>query len=152
MSRIAKLVRELVEETVEKMDIELIDVEFGREGPRNFLRLYIDKKGGVSLDDCERVSKAAEPLIDAKDPIDGSYVFEVSSPGLDRPLKTEKDFIRYEGELVEVRLYKQLDGKKSFEGKLIGLKNGKISIMSEACEMDFDTEDVSLVKRLIKFD
>ena len=113
------------------------------------MRLYIDKKGGVGLDDCEAVSRSVEPVLDSEDFIDEAYTFEVSSPGLDRPLKTDRDFIRYEGEDVEVGLYAAIDGKKKFTGKLIGRKDGVVSIDCGGQTLEFQQKDISKVKRTI---
>lgn len=149
---IAELVKEIAESEIEKLNIELIDVEFIKEGPRKILRLYIDKRGGVGLDDCEQVSRLIEPLLDEKDPINEPYVFEVSSPGLERPLKTQKDFIRHEGELVEVRLYAPINNRKTYEGNIVGLEDKILKIsMEDGSIMNFDMKDVSKVSRVIKF-
>ena len=94
---VVQKVSDIARPIVEGLGIELIDAEYVKEGSKWILRLYIDKKGGVGLDDCEAVSRAVEPAIDAEDPIREPYVFEVSSPGLERPLKTDRDFDRYEG-------------------------------------------------------
>ena len=153
MSKVTNVVRNLVEPEIEKLNIDLIEVEFVKEGPKKYLRIYIDKRGGVTLDDCELVSKTVGPMIDELDPIKESYVFEVSSPGIDRPLKTEKDFIRYEGQLVEVRLYTQVEGKKTYEGYLDGLYGDVLKITDEnSKELEFEMKNVSKVKRVIKFD
>jgi ribosome maturation factor RimP len=153
MSKIAATVKNLVESEIEKMNIDLIDVEYVKEGSRKYLRVYIDKRGGVTIDDCEMVAKAIGPMIDELDPIQESYVFEVSSPGIDRPLKTEKDFKRYEGHLVEVRLYTQVEGRKTYEGYLDGLYGDVLKITDEKSNvLEFDMKNVSIVKRAIKFD
>lgn len=149
---VAEFVKEIAESEIEKLNIELIDVEFLKEGPRKILRLYIDKRGGVGLDDCEQVSRLIEPLLDEKDPINEPYVFEVSSPGLERPLKTQKDFIRHEGELVEVRLYAPINNRKTYEGNIVGLEDKILKIsMEDGSIMNFDMKDVSKVSRVIKF-
>lgn len=149
---IAANVREIAEPVTEAMGIDLIDVEYVKEGSKWILRLYIDKKGGVGLDDCENVSRAVEPLIDEADPIKNEYVFEVSSPGLDRPLKTDRDFERYEGEDVELSLYAPVNGVKQFSGVLLGRTDGIIRIRNDREEeLEFSQKDVSLVKRTIKW-
>ena len=107
---IAERVKQIAGPKAEELGLELIDCEYKKEGGRRVLRLYIDKKGGVGLDDCEAVSRSVEPVLDSEDFIDEAYTFEVSSPGLDRPLKTDSDFVRYEGEDVEVGLYAAIDG------------------------------------------
>lgn len=152
VGKVAAAVEKITAPIVESLGMELIEVEYVKEGPSWYLRLYIDKRGGVSIDDCQLVSESVSDAIDAADPISGTYIFEVSSPGLDRPLKTQKDFERYEGELVEVGLYAPLDGVKSFEGKLVGKVDGEIIIVNESGkELRFEEKLVSLVKRAIRF-
>ena len=146
---IPERVKQIAEPKAEELGLELIDCEYKKEGGRRVLRLYIDKKGGVGLDDCEAVSRSVEPVLDSEDFIDEAYTFEVSSPGLDRPLKTDKDFVRYEGEDVEVGLYAAIDGKKKFTGKLIGRKDGVVSIDCGGQTLEFQQKDISKVKRTI---
>ncbi len=134
---------------VEQLGLELIDCEYKKEGGTRVLRIYIDRKGGVGLDDCEAVSKGVEPLLDSADLIDEQYTFEVSSPGLDRPLKTDRDFERYAGEDVEVSLYAQQDGKKKYAGKLIGKNGDTVTIESDGTAKEFNMKDVARVKRTI---
>lgn len=138
---------------VETLGLELIEVEYVKEGPSWYLRLYIDKRGGVSIDDCQIVSEQVGEAIDAADPVTGAYIFEVSSPGLDRPLKNERDFKRYEGELVEISLYAPINGSKNYEGILKGLENGEIVITdpSSGEERRFEEKAAALVKRAIRF-
>ena len=102
--KIADTVRAIAEPVIEKLNagIELIEVEYVKEGADWYLRLYIDKEGGVTLDDCQLVSEALNDILDETDPVKGKYIFEVSSPGIDRPLKTDRDFERYRGTDVEV--------------------------------------------------
>lgn len=146
---IPERVKQIAEPKAEELGLELIDCEYKKEGGRRVLRLYIDKKGGVGLDDCEAVSRSVEPVLDSEDFIDEAYTFEVSSPGLDRPLKTDRDFVRYEGEDVEVGLYAAIDGKKKFTGKLIGRKDGVVSIDCGGQALEFQQKDISKVKRTI---
>jgi len=136
---------------VEGLNYELVDVEFIKEGTNWYLRVYIDKPGGIGIDDCQAVSEKISEVLDEKDPIEQCYYLEVSSPGLERPLKTERDFIKYKGELVEVKLFKPIDGKKIFEGELIGLIEDKIVINQDGNNIDFEKEKVAIVKRAIKF-
>jgi len=100
---------------------ELVDVEYVKESGEFYLRIYIDKPEGISLAEGETISRELSPILDEKDPIQENYFLEVSSPGLDRPLKKEKDFIRYKGREVELKLYKPLNGSKQFEGTLLEL-------------------------------
>lgn len=146
---VVQKVSDIARPIVEGLGIELIDAEYVKEGSKWILRLYIDKKGGVGLDDCEAVSRAVEPALDAADPIREPYVFEVSSPGLERPLKTDRDFERYEGEAVEVGLYAPRDGVKQFTGTLKGKQDGVITILYEEEELHFTEKEVAVVKRTI---
>ena len=149
--KIADTVRSLAEPVIERLNagIELLEAEYVKEGSDWYLRLYIDKQGGITLDDCQLVSEALNDLLDEADVIKGKYLFEVSSPGLDRPLKTDRDFERYQGEDVEVHLYAPADGGKIFTGKLKGRENGEIVILENGSELRSPVKDVSLVKRTI---
>ena len=149
--KIADTVRSLAEPVIERLNagIELLEAEYVKEGSDWYLRLYIDKQGGITLDDCQLVSEALNDLLDEADEIKGKYLFEVSSPGLDRPLKTDRDFERYQGEDVEVHLYAPADGGKIFTGKLKERENGEIVILENGSELRFPVKDVSLVKRTI---
>ena len=149
--KIADTVRSLAEPVIERLNagIELLEAEYVKEGSDWYLRLYIDKQGGITLDDCQLVSEALNDLLDEADVIKGKYLFEVSSPGLDRPLKTDRDFERYQGEDVEVHLYAPADGGKILTGKLKGRENGEIVILENGSELRFPVKDVSLVKRTI---
>ena len=150
--KVVQKVEALVTPIIESLGIELIETEYVKEGPNWYLRLYIDKKGGVSIDDCQAVNDAVTGIIDEADPIAGAYIFEVSSPGLDRPLKSEKDFIRYEGEFVEVKLYAQKAGCDSFEGNLIGKEDGIIRIKNGKGEIiEFTEKETACVKRAVRF-
>ncbi|MBR2774117.1 MAG: ribosome maturation factor RimP [Selenomonadaceae bacterium] len=100
-------------------DYELVDVEYVKEGRDWYLRIFIDKAGGIDLDDCQAISEQLSPQLDNVDIISGAYILEVSSPGIDRILKKDKDFVREAGKVVDVTLYAPLDGKKSFVGELI---------------------------------
>ena len=146
---IPERVKQIAGPKAEELGLELIDCEYKKEGGRRVLRIYIDKKGGVGLDDCEAVSRSVEPVLDSEDFIDEASTFEVSSPGLDRPLKTDRDFERYQGEDVEVGLYAAMDGKKKFTGKLLGRKDGIVSIDDNGQVLEFQQKDISKVKRTI---
>lgn len=121
----------LLEPIVEANGLELVDLEFVKEGVNWYLRVYIDKEGGVNIDDCELVSRTLEAKLDEKDPIEQAYILEVSSPGIDRPLKKEADFVKYQGEIIDVKLYKAQDGSKQYQGRLLGLTDGMLSIEKE---------------------
>jgi len=134
------------------LGLELVDVEMVREGQSRILRLYIDKPGGVNLEDCSRVSQMIDPIIDNELNLHGHDYFEVSSPGLERPLKTDRDFQRYQGEWVELTLYRAEDGKKKFQGTLAPCPSGLISIsLEDGTIRQFPREQAAKVKRMIKF-
>ena len=144
-------VEKLAEPIMLENDYELVDVEFVKEGTNWFLRLYVDKEGGFSLDDCELVSRRLEKIIDDKDFIEQAYILEVSSPGIDRVLKKEKEFEKYKGRLVDVKLYKAIDSQKEFQGDLIGLIDGKIVIDIDGEELQFDKKDVATCRLAVQF-
>lgn len=150
--KIELVVQDLVEPITNEFNFELVDVEFVKEGSSWFLRIYIDKVGGISIDDCQLVSEKLSDKLDEADPIKQQYYLEVSSPGLDRPIKTQKDFEKYSGSLVELKLYKPIDGVKKFEGYLVGLIDNNIIIKDEKeGKYEFPKESVVTVKRVIKF-
>lgn len=149
---IATEIEQIVLPITQANDLELVDVEYIKEGGEFFLRVYIDKEDGVSLNECELVTRELNPILDEKDPIKDNYYLEVSSPGLDRPLKKDKDFVKYQGRDVEIKLYKPMNGSKLHEGELAGLtedKNIKVIIDNE--EVEFNKNDVALVRLAIKF-
>jgi ribosome maturation factor RimP len=125
---ITETVEQLLIPVTEAQGVELYDLEYVKEGGDMVLRLYIDKDGGVDLNDCERVSCAAEAALDASDPIPAAYLLEVSSPGIERKLKKDNHFARYAGEKVEVRLFAPLDGRKKFKGILQGIDGGVVTV------------------------
>ena len=129
MSRLTDRVAELAAPVVEAAGCRLCDVEYVREAGTWYLRVYIDKDGGVSIDDCEAISRALDPILDREDPIPESYVFEVGSAGADRELKRPRDFDEFMGHEVEVRLYRPLEGSKHFTGTLSAYDDGAVSIL-----------------------
>lgn len=147
-----KKVEELLIPIIEEKKLELADIEFVKEGPNWYLRIYIDKDGGVSIDDCEAVSKALEKKLDEADPIEQAYILEVSSPGIDRPLKKEKDFIKYAGEIVDIKLYKPFDGKKEYQGELKGLQDKIVTIIEEdGKEISFTQKEIASIRLAVIF-
>ena len=142
----------LLEPIVEANGLELVDLEFVKEGVNWYLRVYIDKEGGVTLDDCEVVSRTLEAKLDEKDPIEQAYILEVSSPGLDRPLKKEADFAKFQGEIIDVKLYKAVNGSKQYQGKLLGLENGMLSIEEDNGNVvTFEHKDAASVRLAVIF-
>ena len=142
----------LLEPILKEMDFELVDVEFVKEGGNRYLRAYIDKPGGITVDDCEAVSRRFSDILDEKDYIEDSYIFEVSSPGLGRPLKKEKDFQRSLGEDVEIRTYRPIDGQKEFEGALKAFDKNTVTIAYEDdAEQIFQRSEIALIRLALDF-
>lgn len=145
-----RLVRQLAEGPAKKLGLDIIAVELNRQEGRSILRLVVDKRGGVSLDDCSELSQLVDPLIDSQTNL-GHDFFEVSSPGLDRPLKTEQDYARYEGEQVELRLYQPRDGARKHKGKLAPCSKGEVSIEREdGSLLTVRQEEVAVLKRTVQ--
>ena len=128
MSRLTDKIAEIARPVVEEEGCSLWDVEYVREAGTWYLRIFIDKEGGLSIDDCERISRRLDPVLDEEDPIPDSYVFEVGSAGADRELKRPGDFEQFMGSEVDVRLYQPVDGSKLYTGTLCGYDNGRVSI------------------------
>ncbi|OON98976.1 MAG: ribosome maturation factor RimP [Epulopiscium sp. Nele67-Bin004] len=124
--------------------LELVDVEFTKEGANYYLRIYIDKEGGVNISDCQHFSRAIEPVLDEKDPIGPPYMLEVSSPGLDRIIKKEEDFVRFKGRIVDVKLYQAIDKKKQIQATLVGKSNNILSLQDEE-EKLIEIEETNVV-------
>ncbi|MFH0809144.1 MAG: ribosome maturation factor RimP [Pseudomonadota bacterium] len=116
------------EEILEPQGVELVDVEYRREGGQWVLRLYVDRPGGITLEDCARVSRQVGDLLEVADFMEQAYTLEVSSPGLDRPLKKERDFERYQGHEVNIKTHGPVEGRKHFRGRLMGLREGKVEV------------------------
>ena len=146
MSRITDIVSKLAESPAAELGLQLWDVEYIREAGQWVLRIYVDKDGGVSIDDCEALSRALDPLLDEADPIPDSYVFEVSSAGAERELKRPGDFERFMGASVEVRLYSAIDGSKTHVGVLSGYTDGAVTIQTSGGERSFCKEQVAKVR------
>lgn len=146
MSKITERVTALAKPVVEEEGCTLWDVEYLREAGTWFLRVYIDKEGGISIDDCERISRRLDPILDEADPIPESYVFEVGSAGAERELKRPSDFEMFLGHEVEVKLYRPLDGRKSFVGTLSGYQNGDVTIDAEQKSMNFTAAQIAKVR------
>lgn len=144
MANIAETVTSLIKDTVEAQGVSLWDVRFVKEGADWFLRIFIDKEDGISIDDCVNVSHAIDPIIDEADPIDHSYCMEVSSPGIDRELTRPEHFTKMTGKNIKVRLYKAIDGVKEFVGQLLSYGETLV-IDTEDGKKEFDKKAVSKV-------
>ncbi|MBR1660210.1 MAG: ribosome maturation factor RimP [Oscillospiraceae bacterium] len=147
MNKIAQRVYDLALPLARELGLELWDVEYRKEAGEWRLRVYIDRaEGYVGIDDCEAFSRAFDPVLDAEDPIEGSYVFEVSSAGAERELKRPSDFERFFGENVEVKLYQARDGQKQFTGTLKAYENGDVTIEGPGGEQRFPAAAVAMVR------
>ena len=134
----------------DRLGFELVDVEFVKEGADYFLRAYIDKEGGITINDCEAVSREMNEILDKEDYIAEAYVFEVSSPGLFRPLKKEKDYVRNMGKEIEIRTYKAINKRKEFIGILTAFDADTVTISEDDEEtITFQKSDISLIRQYV---
>ncbi len=146
MSKITDKVTVLAKPVVEDEGCTLWDVEYVREAGSWYLRVFIDKEGGVSIDDCERISRRLDPILDEADPIPDSYVFEVGSAGAERELKRPSDFEQFMGSQVEVRLFQPLNGSKVYVGTLTGYEQGRVTVAVGKNSMTFEKAQTAQVK------
>ena len=152
MKKVTDIVWGLAEPVVKENGCELWDVEYVREAGQWYLRIYLDKAGGVDILDCEAVSRKVSDLLDEVDPIEGSYMFEVSSAGAERQLKRPSDFTRFMGEPVLVKTYQNRNGRKEFAGKLAGYDNGAVLLdMGGEEPVLFERAEVALVRLRVEF-
>ena len=151
MAKVTDLVSKLALPVAEEAGYELWDVEYVREAGTWYLRIYLDKDGGVDILDCEKVSRTLSDLLDEADPIEGSYTLEVSSAGAERPLKRPGDFHRFMGSPVAVKLYKAKNGRKEFAGVLAGYDGGDITITVGDTALTFAGDEVALCRLRIEF-
>ena len=151
--KIEESVMQLVAPAAAQLGYEVVDVEYvKKKNEDSELIIYIDRAGGVDLDDCEACSIAIDPLIDAADPIEESYILCVSSPGIDRPLKRPRDFEKHMGEAVDVKLYEKMNGKKEFVAVLRGYDQGKISLDIGKDELlELEGAKIALIRPHIDF-
>ena len=141
----------LLEPIVAEHNFELVDVEYVKEGSNFYLRAYIDKPEGITVDDCEVVSRAFSQKLDEEDFIDEAYIMEVSSPGLGRPLKKEKDYKRSVGKELEIRTYRAINKEKEFYGILKEYNVSSVTIDCEGTEMIFQKSDIALIRLAFDF-
>ena len=149
--KVTDLVTSFAQPIVEGFGCKLWDVEYVREGSERFLRLYIDKDGGVDIDDCEKIHRAVDPVLDEKDPIAESYHFEVCSAGLERALKRPADFARFMDSPVLVKLYRPRNGMKEFPGILRGYEEGRVTVEAGKETITFEKSEVALVRLRVEF-
>lgn len=147
-----KKTEELILPLIEANGFELVDVEYVKEGADWYLRVYIDKEGGITVNDCELISRAFNEVLDREDYIDDAYIFEVSSPGLLRPLKKDKDYERNLGRLLEIKLFAPLEGVKEFEAELKSYdKENATFVMDDEKEVTIKRSEISLIRPAIEF-
>lgn len=149
--KVAELVAGFARPVVEEHGCELWDVEYVREGADYFLRVYIDKEGGVDISDCEAISRAMDPILDEADPIQGSYHFEVCSAGLERVLKRPGDFERFIGSPIMIKLYRPRNGLKELPGMLRGYEEGRITAECGKETITFEKSEVAQVRLRVEF-
>lgn len=149
--KIEALVEKMLEPILSDYHFELIDVEYVKEVSTYYLRIYIDKEGGITIDDCETVSRALDVKLDKEDPIKDPYILEVSSPGLDRPLKKDKDFERSIGKKVELKLYKALNNQKEYEGQLVSYNPETVNIQIGNEMVTFNRKDIAIIRLAVIF-
>ena len=149
--KVTELVTGFARPIVEELGCKLWDVEYVREGSERFLRVYIDKDGGVDIQDCEEVHRAIDPVLDEKDPIAESYHFEVCSAGLERTLKRPGDFERFMGSPITIKLYRPRNGLKELPGVLKGYEDGRVTALCGKETITFEKSEVALVRLRVEF-
>ena len=149
--KVTAQVAAFAEPIVKEHGCALWDVEYVREGSEYFLRLYIDKDGGVDINDCEAISRAVDPILDEKDPIPGSYHFEVCSAGLERVLKRPSDFQKYLGSPITVKLYRPRNGMKEIPCVLRAYEDGRLTVEAGKETVTFEKSEVALVRLRVEF-
>ena len=153
MSRedVTAVVTEFTLPIVSELNLELVDVEYVKEGANWYLRILIDKPEGIDIDDCQAVSQKLSLILDESDPTPEAYILEVSSPGLDRPLKKESDFERFKGELIRIKTFAPFEGQKLFIGELGGLQDDQVSIKKKDKEYRIPRSEISSVRLEVQF-
>ena len=146
MSRLTDQVAALALPSVEEEGCTLWDVEYVKEAGSWYLRVFIDREGGVSIDDCERISRRLDPVLDEADPIPESYIFEVGSAGADRELKRPSDYEQYMGSEVELKLYRPVKGSKRYVGELSGYEDGAVTIVQNGEALHFEKSQIAQVR------
>lgn len=146
-----KLVSDWMDEIIEGTDLEVVDIEYVKEGGTYFLRVYIDKPGGVNVDDCRDVTLKLSDLLDEADPISHAYTLEVSSPGIERPLKKPEDYARFIGRKINVRTYQAIDGRKQFEGKLTAFDSGIVTLDIQGKQYEIPHDQIAKARLAVEF-
>lgn len=151
MNKVTDIVEKLALPVAEKLGLEIWDVEFVKEGGERYLRVYIDKDGGVGINDCESFSRAFDKVLDDADPIPESYIFEVSSAGLERKLYRESDFLKYMGSPVTLKTFSPKNGEKEFFGNLSAYNGGDVAIEVDGETVEFTKKEVASVRLRVEF-
>jgi len=149
--KVEDILYELSMPILEKYNFEFVDAEYKKEGGQWYLRLFIDKEGGITIDDCQLVSEELSVKLDEVDPIDHSYIFEVSSPGIDRPLKTERDFKKNLNKELEIKFYEPYEGKKAIEAILLDYNDNKVVLNFNGKIIEVDRKMIAVMRPTIKF-
>ena len=149
--KVTEQVAQFAKPIIEGFGCQLWDVEYVREGSERFLRVYIDKDGGIDIEDCEKIHRALDPVLDEKDPIAESYYFEVCSAGLERALKRPSDFERFMGSAITVKLYRPRNGLKEIPCVLRGYEDGRITVEAGKETITFEKSEVALVRLRVEF-
>ena len=150
-TQIFRQVEEISESLVVSEGMELVDLEYRREGPRWMLRLFIDKEGGVTVDDCARISRELGDLLDVKDLIPQAYVLEVSSPGLNRRIRKKKDFSRFAGQKVQLLLVSPKDGRRKIVGDLVGVEGEEVVVIGTEGRFSVALENIAKANLIYEF-
>ena len=149
--KVTELVAQFAQPSIEEAGCSLWDVEYVREGAERYLRIFIDKDGGIDIDDCEKIHRAIDPILDEKDPIAESYHFEVCSAGIERALKRPGDFERFMDSPVLVKLYRPRNGLKELPGVLRGYEEGRVTVEAGKETITFEKSEVALVRLRVEF-
>ena len=149
--KVTEQVAQFAKPIIEGFGCQLWDVEYVREGSERFLRVYIDKDGGIDIEDCEKIHRALDPVLDEKDPIAESYYFEVCAAGLERALKRPGDFARFMGSAITVKLYRPRNGLKEIPCVLRGYEDGRITVEAGKETITFEKSEVALVRLRVEF-
>ncbi|MBP3654221.1 MAG: ribosome maturation factor RimP [Oscillospiraceae bacterium] len=151
MSKITEKVWSLAQPVADELGLEIWDVEFVKEAGTQYLRVFLDKEGGVGINDCETFSRTLDPILDEADPVPCSYVFEVGSAGIERELKRPGDFEKFMGEQVSVKLYQAVNGQKNYVGELSAYNNGDITLTVAGKTLELKKSQVAQVKLHVDF-
>jgi ribosome maturation factor RimP len=148
---VTESIEELVTPIIDENRLELVDVEYKKEGKNWFLRIFIDKEGGVTVDDCTRVSRQIEDLIEVEEAVPSSYILEISSPGLNRPLKKEKDFLRFKGKLAHVTTYTPIHQQKNFKGTIRDFQKDVLILDIDSQRLEIPKDQIAKARLEIEF-